>query len=153
MFGTDESSTVFEWDMRMFHPAFAAPPGSGSLSAHFEAFVVDAGTGERLSEIESAHFTLQWTAEQPDEMPELNIAQMIVLTWPGQFAEHHLESTMDLDSGVWHMMHVTPMMMNGKATVILDNTHQGMYFRLASMTDSMDHMDGVNPMHDTHGME
>ena len=70
MFGTDESSTVFEWDMRMFHPAFAAPPGSGSLSAHFEAFVVDAGTGERLSEIESAHFTLQWTAEQPDEMPE-----------------------------------------------------------------------------------
>lgn len=131
MFGTKDSSKIFEWDMRMFHPAFVAPQGSGPLTAEFEAFVVDTGTGERFQDIDGVTFTLQWTAEQSDEMPELSIARMIVLTWPGNFANHHLESTSDLDSGEWHMMHATPVMMDGKSTVILDPSHQGMYFRLA----------------------
>lgn len=148
MFGTEDSSKVFEWDMRMFHPAFVAPQGSGPLSAEFEAFVVDTGTGERIPDIGGAKFTLHWTAEHSGEMPELSISQMIVLTWPGNFSGHHLESTMDLDSGEWQTMHVTPTMMDGKATVILDNSHQGMYFRLAPHMDDMENIPEMPHMHD-----
>ncbi|MDA7525262.1 hypothetical protein OAM21_02990 [Verrucomicrobia bacterium] len=64
-------------------------------------------------------------------MPELSISQKIVLTWEGAFGHHMLQSTHDLDSGEWSMMHVNPTLIDGKYTVILDGDHHGMYFRLA----------------------
>ncbi|MDA7525261.1 hypothetical protein OAM21_02995 [Verrucomicrobia bacterium] len=62
MFGTNGSSEVFAWNMKMFHPAFVGPRNSGAKSAEFEAYVVDTDTGERVQEIDGASFTLTWTA-------------------------------------------------------------------------------------------
>ncbi len=134
IFGSGGSSPVFEWDMRMFHPAFAAPKESGPLSAEFKAFVADVNTGEVVEEIEGAHFTLSWTADSPEGMPELSIARQIVLSWEGAFGHHMLQSTHDIESGEWTPMHVTPTLMNGKYVVILDHSHHGMFFRLAPHT-------------------
>lgn len=131
MFGTSGSSEVFEWNMKMFHPAFVVPRNSGAKSAEFEAYVVDTDTGERVQEIDGASFTLTWTAARPEGMLELSISQRIVLTWEGAFGHHMLQSTHDLDSGEWSMMHVNPTLIDGKYTVILDGDHHGMYFRLA----------------------
>jgi len=135
MFGTKGSSKVFEWDMRMFHPAFVAPQGSGPLSAEFEAFVVDLNTMERKIEIGGVFFTLLWTAEHSDILPDLEIAQRIVLRWLQPVGHSHLQSTMDLQSGDWQSMPQSPVMIDGYATVILDSTYKGMFFRLVSHED------------------
>ena len=131
MFITNGSSEVFEWNMKMFHPAFVGPRNSGAKSAEFEAYVVDTDTSERVQEIDGASFTLTWTAARPEGMPVLSISQKIVLNWEGAFGHHMLQSTHDLDSGEWSMMHVNPTLIDGKYTVILDGDHHGMYFRLA----------------------
>jgi hypothetical protein len=132
MFGTHDSSKIFEWDMRMFHPAFAALQGSGPLSADFEAFVVDLDSGKRRADIGGITFTLLWTAEHSDVVPALGISQKIVLSWPQPVGHYHLQSTTDLESGEWQPMHQTPVMIDGNATVILDHSYQGMFFRLVS---------------------
>ena len=59
MFGTNGSSEVFAWNMKMFHPAFVGLSGTVEPNRQsLKAYVVDADTGERVQEIDGASFTL-----------------------------------------------------------------------------------------------
>jgi hypothetical protein len=62
MFGTAGSSDVLEWDERMFHPCYAAPPELRDCTATYEAFVVDA-LGQPVGL--STQFTLSWPISPP----------------------------------------------------------------------------------------
>ena len=45
IFGTDGVTNALYWNGMMFHPVFAAPPGTNSYSATFEVFLLDTTTG------------------------------------------------------------------------------------------------------------
>lgn len=77
MFGQNGSPEVFEWNLLMFHAAYAIPPEHpGPVEAEYEAYVVD-GAGERVGN--GATFKLVW-----------NVAQGLTLNRP-RFAASGLE--------------------------------------------------------------
>jgi hypothetical protein len=83
MFGTDGSSDVLTWNMKMYHPTYVTSMGHGSLMADYEAFVVDLDTGESIPDIQPASFTLHWVRASMGGQPTLSIARKLVLSWGG----------------------------------------------------------------------
>jgi len=154
MFGTDGSEDTFEWNLKMFHPAFAAPKGSAALKASFEAFVVDLGTGMPMEDIETASFTLHWDVPAPSGEPNLSIETKVVLSWEGAYAGYMVESSASLEHPMWHPMGMTPTLVDGAYVVLVDSNHPNQFFRLRKMLPgegqdgSMDH--GDHPDHHAH---
>jgi hypothetical protein len=117
----------------MFHPAFTAPPGNGTLSASFEAFLVNASTGAAVPGVDSAPFTLTWTVV-PDGRPalilELAKAQSILVAWPAAATNYVLESADTLPSSAWTLVTNAPVWQEGKPTVLQDANVAMKFFRL-----------------------
>ena len=86
MFGTFDSDPEFAWALTMFHPAYAAPEGSGRLMATYEVYLVDTATGTRSDHAMAAEFELSWMAGPMVGEPELTISNPIMISWPETFA-------------------------------------------------------------------
>lgn len=130
IFGTSGSSDVLEWNLMMFHPAFAAPRGSGPLMAFYEAFVVNLDTGMPMEEIGSVTFALRWSSATSGGEPALTISNKVVLAWKGEFAGFVLESSDSLDNPVWEETDMTPTMMNGEYVVLVEAAAPAKFYRL-----------------------
>jgi hypothetical protein len=129
IFGTAGSADGLLWNGMMFHPGAAAPPGTNTYEATFEAYLVTTATGEPLPGTSTGPFTLRWTSV-PDGRPALEIAQKVVISWPGSSPGWVLEASDKADASVWAPVTNTVVNVEGNSSIILDATAAPSFFRM-----------------------
>lgn len=130
MFGTAGSTNVFAWSLTMFHPAYACPVNSGPHRADYEAFLVNAATGEPLAGIAAAPFTLTWTVAGQEELPTLSLAPRLALAWAGSGTNYVAEAAPNLTTGPWTPITNTPVSIDGQLTLLLAPEASKRFYRL-----------------------
>ncbi len=129
IFGTAGVTNALPWDGTMFHPAITAPPGTGSYTAAFEAFLVDTKTGAAVPGGSSGPFTLNWTVV-PDGRPMVEIAQTIMVSWPTTATNYVLEAAEALTSSTWDLVTNTPVLVDGQMAVIVEPGAAFRFYRM-----------------------
>lgn len=132
IFGTDGVTNAMYWNGVMFHPVFAAPPGTNSYSAAFELYMLDTATGEEVPGSSSGPLVFTWT-DVPDGRPGLNIGLRtlgIVVFWPTSTTNWGLEGTEALSSGTWTPVTNAPVTLEGQSAVVLDPGETRKFFRM-----------------------
>jgi hypothetical protein len=129
IFGTAGSTNALQWDGSMFHPGFAAPPGSGTYTATFEAFLVDTATGLPVPGAGTAPFVFSWT-DVPDGRPALSVAAKVVLAWPASATNYVLEAADTLTASTWTPVTNAPVLLDGQPTVVLDPCQARRFVRM-----------------------
>ena len=134
IFGTDGATNALSWDGVMFHPVVAAPPGTNDFIAIFEIYLVDNSTGEEVPNSSSAPFELDWT-DVSDGRPTLTLSlgqpQNTIVSWPPDTTTNWvLESAESLNLTGWTIVTNAPITMNGRPSVILDDSAMQQYFRM-----------------------
>ena len=118
IFGTAGSSNALAWNLMMFHPTFAAMPGTNGFTATFEAYLVDTTTGLEIPDTATAPMLFQFT-NVPDGRPDVGMGIGLVMGWDAAATNYVLEYTTSLTSGVWMTATNTPMLIDGQQTVIM----------------------------------
>jgi hypothetical protein len=132
IFGTDGVTNALYWNGKMFHPVFAAPPGTNSLSATFEVYLLDTTTGLEVSTSSSGPLVFTWT-DVPDGRPSLNIGVRtlgIVVFWPTAATNWALEGTDTLAGGTWTPVTNAPVTLEGQSAVVLESGETRKMFRM-----------------------
>jgi len=130
IFGTAGTTNARAWNGMMFHPAFSAPPGTNSLTATFDLYLLNTTTGQEVANSSSGPLEFTWT-NVPDGRPALNISQRIVIAWPADTtANWALESASPLDAGNWSVVTNTPVTVDGQPCVVLEGADAQRYFRM-----------------------
>ena len=129
IFGTAGSTNALQWDGGMFHPGFAAPPGSGTYTATFEAFLVDTTTGLPVPGAGTGPFVFNWT-DVPDGRPALIVAAKVVLAWPASATNYVLEAADTLTASTWTPVTNAPVLLDGQPAVVLDPCQARKLFRM-----------------------
>lgn len=130
IFGTAGTTNARAWTGMMFHPVFAAPPGTNGISATFELFLLNTSNGQEVANSGSGPLEFTWT-NIPDGRTALNISQRIVIAWPTTTtANWVLESASPLDAGNWSVVTNTPVTVDGQPCVVLEGTAAQRYFRM-----------------------
>jgi hypothetical protein len=130
IFGTDGSTNAMFWNAMMFHPVFAAPPGTNSLSASFEVYLVDKSTGKEVPGSSSGAVEFLWNNVH-DGRPALSLARKIVIGWPSGTATNWvLETAASSDAAQWTAITNSPTTVDGQPSVILDSNPAQKYFRM-----------------------
>ena len=128
IFGTAGAPPSMAWSGMMFHPTFAAPAGTNTYSATFDAHLRDAASGAELPNTTSDPFTLTWTSA-PDGRPALSIAQKIVLSWPGTTGNLVLE-TSGTEGIEWTAVGESLISANGQTLVMVAPAATARIYRL-----------------------
>lgn len=129
IFGTDGSAPVFQWGGTMFHPAYACAPGSGPQEAEYEAFLVDAATGEPAAGVAAERFLLGWS-DGSAGMPMLEIARRVMLAWPAAGTNYVAEAAPAVQ-GPWTPLPDDPFLHQNKLTLLVEPAASAQFFRLA----------------------
>ncbi len=129
IFGTAGSPTAWKWNGMMFHPGVSAPPGTNTLTATFEAVLVDNTTGIEVPDSSTGEFLLQWTVV-PDGRPALDIALRVAISWPAGTPIGTLESADAAGSAQWTAVDATPVLIEGRPTVLVSPAATSRVFRL-----------------------
>jgi len=130
IFGTDGTAPARAWNGMMFHPVFAAPPGTNSLTAQFELYLVDTSTGQELAGSGSGPLEFSWT-NIPDGRPRLNLNQRIVIAWPAATPSNWvLESANPLTPSNWSVVTNAPVTVDGLPCVVLEGAAAHQFFRM-----------------------
>ncbi len=130
VFGTAGSSNALAWNLMMFHPTFAAMPGTNGFTAVFEAYLVDTGTGQEVPGSATAPMAFLFT-NVPDGRPEIGMGVAVALGWDPAATNYTLEATTSLASGVWTVVTNAPVVIDGQSTVILRADEMaGRHFRM-----------------------
>lgn len=129
IFGTGGTTNALYWNRSMFHPAVTALPGTNSFTATFEAYLLDAATGQEVPGSGTGPFVLNWT-NVPDGRPALNLAAKIVVSWPADTANYVLESAPSLTSATWTEVTNAPVLVDGESAVVLPGGQPQQYFRM-----------------------
>ena len=129
IFGTAGSTNALQWDGSMFHPGFAAPPGTGTNTATFEASLLNTATGQPVPGADTGPFTFNWTAV-PDGRPILSLAVKVVLAWPASTTNYVLEAADTLSAATWTLVTNTPVLVDGQPTVVLDPCQARKFYRM-----------------------
>lgn len=128
IFGTAGSSNALYWNGTMFHPCFAAPPGTNNWTAIFEAYLVDTVTMEVLPATSTGTMVFNFT-DVPDGRPTLNIGMLFALSWPADATSHVLEAASSLNATNWSVVTNKPVMLEGRPAVLLPRD-DGRYYRM-----------------------
>lgn len=135
VFGTEGSSNAVYWSGLMWHPAVTAPARTNTLSATFDAYLVDTGTALEVPGSHSGPFDLHWTVAS-DGRPQLSVAlnatNGVVLSWPLASGNWTLVSAPEASSTVWMSVTNASVSEEGITTVILAPSATQRYFRLKS---------------------
>jgi hypothetical protein len=129
IFGTAGSTNALQWDGNMFHPGFAAPPGTGTYTATFEAFLVDTTTGLPVPGADTEPFVFNWT-DVPDGRPALSLAAKVVLAWPASATNYVLEAADALPASIWTQVTNAPVLLDGQPAVVLDPWQARKFYRM-----------------------
>ena len=131
LFGTAGSTNVLYWDSTMYHPAFAAVPGTNTFAAEFEGFLMNTTSGTPLPGGSSGPFTLRWT-NSPDGRPQLAIKENagFALQWPASITNYVLEATETLVATDWTGITNAPILVESNWTVTVNASSPAKLFRL-----------------------
>ncbi len=130
IFGTDGAPAARAWNGMMFHPVFAAPPGTNRLTAVFEVYVVETATGREIPGSASDRLEFTWT-NVPDGRPSLAISSRIVVAWSAETAAKWvLESTSSVEAGPWSVVTNTPVVLDGQPAIVVEGAAAQRYFRM-----------------------
>ncbi len=132
IFGTAGSSNALSWNGMMFHPTFAAPPGVGTYTATFEAYLVNTGTGAEVPGSSTGPFVFNWT-DVSDGRIVVGIAQRLVITWPISNAKTVLEAASSLPATNWTVVTNTPVLLEGQSAVILEASEAKKFYRVRAI--------------------
>jgi hypothetical protein len=134
IFGTAGSSAAMRWNGMMFHPVFAAAPGTNELTARFEAFLADAETGAEVPGSGTGEFTLTWT-NLPEMRPALSVEVpepgRVTLSWAAGAAGYELQSA-DAAGGAWSGVSEPGTADGDRRSVTLESAGAARLFRLRS---------------------
>ena len=129
IFGTDGVTNALYWNGNMFHPVFAAAPGTNGFAATFEAYLLDTSTGQEVPGSSSGPLLFTWT-DVPDGRPSLSIGSRVVVFWPTSATNWLLEGTEAVGGGVWTAVTNPPVALEGQAAVVLDPGDTRKVFRM-----------------------
>jgi hypothetical protein len=129
IFGTAGSTNALQWDGTMFHPGFTVPPGTGTYTATFEAFVMDTATGLPVPGANTGPFVFNWT-DVPDGRPTLCVGPNAVLSWPAAATNYVLEAADSLSATNWTTVTNMPVLVNGQSTINLAPCKDCKFFRM-----------------------
>lgn len=130
IFGTAGTTNARPWNLMMFHPCFAAPPGTNTLSAQFEVFLVDTATGSEVSGSSTGPFTFDFN-NLGDGRPALSLSPDMTLGWPESTTTNWvLECASTPDAPIWEPVTNTSGPDGGQTTIVLDGTQLQQYFRM-----------------------
>lgn len=130
IFGTDGVTNTLHWNGMMFHPAFTAPPGTNSLTATFEVYLLEATTGVEVPNSSSGPLAFHWT-NVSDGRPALRISSANLVIWPANTTTNWvLESAESTGAGDWKIITNQPVLVEGQLGVMLENTAPQQYFRM-----------------------
>jgi hypothetical protein len=129
IFGTDGTTNAIYWSGMMFHPVFAAPPGTNTFTATFEAYLLDNTSGLAVPGSSSSPFVFNWT-DVPDGRPSLDIGSRVVIFWPTSATSWSLEGTVSLSNPLWTPVTNTPVALEGQSAAVLDPAETRKFFRM-----------------------
>ncbi len=129
IFGTAGSPAAMAWNGMMFHPAVTAPPGTNGYTATFEAYLVNTTTGAKIEGSGSGPMLLVFT-NVPDGRPTLAISTKIAIAWPASPSSYVLQQADALPATAWTDLPVTPVLIDGLPTVLLEPDAATRFFRL-----------------------
>lgn len=130
IFGTAGSSNALYWDQMMFHPAFAAPAGTNTYTATFQAYLVDTNTGAEVAGSASMPLVLTWTSV-PDGRPTLRAGTCFVVAWPAATTNYVLECADTLPASHWTPVTNAPVWLDGQPAVILGLEAARKFYRMS----------------------
>lgn len=129
IFGTAGSPAALEWNGMMFHPAVTAPPAAAAYTAVFEAYLVDTRTGAEVPDSSTGPFEFRFT-NVPDGRPALSVARKVAVSWPAETTGWLLEQAAQLPAAEWTPVQVTPVVIDGRPTVLLEPGAEHRYYRM-----------------------
>jgi len=130
VFGTGGSSNALAWNMMMFHPAFAAPPGTNGYTATFEAYLVDNATGLEIPGSSTMPMVFQFT-NMPDGRPDLGLGISFAITWDPAITNYGVEYASSLSSTNWTLATNTPVEVDGQSVILMPvDDAVGKFFRM-----------------------
>jgi len=129
IFGTAGTTNALFWNGMMFHPGVSAPPGTNPITATFEAYLVNTQTGAEVTGSSSGPLVFDFT-NVSDGRPALSIASKIIVAWPADASNWGLEAAETVPSANWTPVTNSPVMVDGRPSVILDASTGNQFFRL-----------------------
>ncbi len=129
IFGTAGTTNALFWNGMMFHPGASAPPGTNSLTATFEAFLVNKSTGLEVPDSGSGPLVFNWS-NVSDGRPAIDIALKAVVGWPVDASDYVLEAADSVVSSSWTTVTNTPVVVDGRPSVVLEPSATSKYFRM-----------------------
>jgi hypothetical protein len=138
IFGTDASPTARYWNQVMFHPAFTAQPGTNPLTATFEVYLIDTGTGLEVPSSGSGPLVFDWT-NVSDGRPVLRLAwrraaggsNEVMIAWPATTTTNWiLECATNSLAGLWIPMDQAPEIIDGESCVVTEPGSGQAYYRM-----------------------
>lgn len=137
IFGTDGSSPKWRWDGFMDHNAYAVDlkylnRSNQLFTATYHLYIGDAD-GNLVSGYGGTTTTWRWQGPAVAVVPTPGIAwsnSQIAVSWPPTVTNLTLVSVDSLAETNWLAVTNTPVLLNGKATVILDSSSAQKFFRL-----------------------
>jgi hypothetical protein len=132
IFGTADTPDARYWNGMMFHPGVSAPPGTNSLTATFEAYLVDTTSGQAIPNSGTGPMVFQWTCV-PDGRPMLESGTRFIVTWPLGTSGYELESADSLSAAEWMLVTNAPVMLDGRPAVVLEAGASCRFYRMRKL--------------------
>lgn len=129
IFGTDGAPNQLFWNQMMFHPAITAPPGTNSLTATFEVFLMDTLTTQEVANSSSGPLVFDFTNVN-DGRPGLGMGLFFALNWSTNATNWVVESASSINATNWTAVTNVPTMIDGSSAVLLDSSEAGKVYRL-----------------------
>jgi hypothetical protein len=129
IFGTAGTSNAMYWSGAMFHPTFAAPPGTTTYQAVFEAYLVDTVTTQEVPDTAAPPMTFNFT-NVSDGRPELDLALKFAVGWDPLVSGWGVESSPSLTGTNWTLVTNVATTVDGQAAVLLLPHESGKYYRM-----------------------
>jgi hypothetical protein len=132
IFGTAGSSNAMYWSGMMFHPAFAAMPGTNPLSAVFEAYLVDVNLNTEVPGTATGPMNFSWS-NVFDGRPTLDMGLRFAITWPTATTSYVLEAADSMTSTNWTLVTNGTMTVDGQPTVLVGPGETMKFYRMRPM--------------------
>lgn len=129
IFGTAGTTNALYWNGMMFHPGVTAPSGTNSLTATFEAFLMNTNNNTEVPNSSTRPLVLNFT-NVPDGRPALSLAHRLVIAWPTAATNWVLEAADTVPSTTWVQVTNVPVMVDGQPAVVIEGAAAKQFFRL-----------------------
>jgi hypothetical protein len=129
IFGTAGTSNALYWNAMMFHPTFAAPPGTATLQAVFQAYLVDTGTQAEVPDTATPPMVFTFS-NVPDGRPDMQAGLKYVVQWDLAQTNWLVEWASSMTATNWTAVTNVPTAVDGQSAVLLPVDEGGTCYRM-----------------------